>query len=121
MNRKTRLTLRMKAKDFSFEGLVKTMSRYIVLLITQPNHPKIKQRMRELIILRQEMKVRGFDLLPHVMGMGIVMEVLPNDPILLALPDHKAMGPVVMDIPSIDTILSYPLPSDLPQHGYIHQ
>lgn len=117
MQRKKRLRMQQQLKTFATEDLLRFISKAIVVMFRDPS--RIKQIGREYHLLKREMGIRGFIVdrffTPFGMGLGII----PNDTIQLAIPDHRAMGPVTMLIPSVDTILSFPLPTDLPQHGYL--
>lgn len=120
MTRKQRLTLKMKAKELSLEEIGNGIGKYHALLFMNPTHPRSTQRMRELVMLKLELKTRGFELNTHPMLLGVVLELVPAEPILLALPDYKAMADCSINIPSVDDIINAPLPKDLPKHGYLH-
>ena len=119
MNRKHHLTLRMKAKELSFNTLTKGIVQYTALTRMNPNDPRTMTRIRELSMFRYELHQRGFRMNKIPMPFGYIFELVPNDPILLAMPDHKAMGDVTMTIPSVDSIINGPTALDLPAHGYL--
>jgi hypothetical protein len=120
MTRKQRLTMKMLAKELPFEVIVKSIAKGITLLFINPEHPNTSQRKREMVMLKRELKSRGFTLIPHPMPLGVVMELLPAPVICLSLPDYHAMADCSMLIPSVDFIINAPLPTDLPAHGYLH-
>jgi len=120
MNRKTRLTLKMRAKELPFEVIVKSIAKGHTLLFLDPTSPRCMNRKREIVLLTHELKDRGFGIILHPMPLGMVMELLPAPVICLSLPDYHAMADCSMLIPSVDSIINAPLPIDLPAHGYLH-
>lgn len=119
MDRKIKLTLKMRARELDMESIVTYITKTLALLVTQPKSLRFKSRCQEIHILKRELQTRGFIVFKHVTPFGMAIAILGSEPIALALPDHKAMSPCSMEIPSITTILSLPLPSDLPKHGYL--
>ena len=124
MNRKTRLTLKMRAKELPFEVIVKSIAKGHTLLFLDPTSPRCMNRKREIVLLTHELKDRGFGIILHPMPLGMVLEMVPTQPIHLASvlgPENKhCISECSMTIPSVDDILNAPLPLDLPAHGYLH-
>jgi hypothetical protein len=119
MDRKTRLTLKIKARGFETENIVEGIIKTLALLVMSPKSPRFKRRCQQIHILKNEVKSRGFIIVKHITPFGMALEIIPNQTIALALPDYHAMAPCSMEIPSITDLLAAPLPSDLPKHGYL--
>lgn len=69
---------------------------------------------KELYLLQQELKQRGIALKKVKDEEGVNMSFVPY-----TKPDLHAKADVTMTIPTFSELMSMPLPTDLPKHGYL--
>jgi len=69
---------------------------------------------KELFLLHQELKQRGFKVTKEKMDGAIKINIVPYIKV-----DIKRNSTITMLIPSVDQLINGPIQPDLPKHGYL--
>jgi hypothetical protein len=109
------LTIKEKkaiASKMSAHAIAMAMDEINELIKQNPSDPAIKQAKKDFDLFHAELKKKGytFDYVdcPHH-GKELAFKKY----------DYLAHSPCKMKVPSISALLSMPLPTDLPKHGYL--
>lgn len=122
MKKADRDYIKQGVKDIPTEELTEYIIQGIAIFTLankQGDKRRTNQYGRELFLLEQELKSRGFRILRQqtnlaegISGLGI--KVVPY-----TKPDPKRHSPISMVIPSPLQLINGPIQPDLPKHGYL--
>ncbi len=112
MNKEYKAAILPHLKTLHTQELQRGILNGILLSAFAPDFHTLRAVVEEMSLLKRELKARGIKTVKEDTPSGLRLRFEKAE-------DTFAKQPVKMIIPTITELLSMPLPTDLPPHGYL--